>query len=156
MNNLKNAALLSAIILLAHISSCRRVENNTDRESATRLFELSERLIRTYSDSLQLASDTTALLRIEKSLTDKMAKVNFQFPPNTDITLTEEENDSLAHMMERFREKYDMKMKEMIGRLPVDSASFIPSPVVPVSVSQEPHPAATTISVDSITAVAGD
>lgn len=156
MKHRKNTAIISSLLVLCLLASCRKEERETDRESGEHLFELSERLIKTYADSLEIAPDTTALLRMEKSLTDKMAKVNFQFPPNTDLTLTEEENDSLAQMMKRFREKYDVRLKEMIRRLPADTLAPPASTAIPRLVGQNPHPATAAVGVDSISTVASD
>lgn len=156
MKHRKSTVIISSLVVLCLFASCRKEEREIDRESGERLFELSERLIKTHADSLELAPDTTTLLRMEKSLTDKMAKVNFQFPPNTDLTLTEEENDSLAQMMKKFREKYDVRLKEMIRRLPADTVIPPTSTAIPRSVGQDPHPATPAVGVDSISTVTGD
>ena len=122
MKNRSNHILLLALpALIAVIASggCRRDNKDTDHAMAAQLFGKSVSLINLYTDSMRTARDSAALKRMTNDFDERLAKINFQFPADTDIHLTEQENDSLIKLLDTLvavrkdREKYiDVKLRK--------------------------------------------
>lgn len=99
------------IVLLA--GGCRhKDENNLDME-AKDLFENSIRLIKSYSDSISTAADTARIEYLANAFDNRMTALNFKYPADTDLSLSEEENDSLIKMISRIVELRQQRLKEL-------------------------------------------
>lgn len=122
MKKIRMSYCLPAIIGLLSISGCSRQDKDEDREVAAEMFADSHNLITYYTDSLKNAKDSMTLERIESGLTEELVKVNFKYPADTDVILTEEENDSIFKMLSRFKKLYNEKLVELSKRNEPDSA----------------------------------
>lgn len=101
-------------IALCFLSSCSHRDSKNDHAMAEQLFIKSVKLITAYTDSIGNTTDSTAFNRMRNEFDEKLAKVNFQFPPDTDLSLTEEENDSLVRLLEKLRNVIIEKDKNLI------------------------------------------
>ena len=111
---------------LLPFSSCGNVKTDNGEAMADQLFEKSANVIKGYTDSLANVADSATLRRLKDGLNEKMSKINFQFPADTDLKLSEEENDSLIRLIDRLvetiREKEAALVKDSIcNPLPGDS-----------------------------------
>lgn len=101
---------VSAIIcLVAGSVSCVRKELSTDHDVAHQLFEKSVRTIAVYIDSIGNAQDSASLQNIVNNFNIKITTLNFEFPPDTDLDLNEDENDSLIRMNKRLVRAIELK-----------------------------------------------
>lgn len=82
-------------------SSCASKNNSDDHDMAYHLFLKSVRMIDVYIDSIIQAPDSSALQQIFSNFNTKITTLNYEFPSDTDLELTEEENDSLIRMHKR-------------------------------------------------------
>ena len=73
-------------------------------EEASHLFTKSAELIISFTNQLENAQDSTSIDSIINNLEKKLVDLNFSFPPNTDLKLTEQENDSLYKLMQKYKE----------------------------------------------------
>ncbi len=89
------------VLLPIALSACTAKDNSHDHDMAAQLFDKSVALLNTYIDSLKVAPDSTEVERLMIHYDVKIASLNFEFPANTDLNLTEEENDSLIRMTQR-------------------------------------------------------
>ena len=132
-------------ISLCTLFSCRNNDNKNDHIMAEQLFLKSTRLIEVYTDSIRDVQDSMSFHRMRNEFDDKLAKINFQFPPDTDLKLTQEENDSLIRMLQKLIKVTKEKEKfllhgDSISTIMPDSNSFnisgtqsaIPKPALPV------------------------
>lgn len=85
-------------------SSCGNVKTDNGEAMADQLFEKSANVIKGYTDSLANVADSATLRRLKDGFNEKMSKINFQFPADTDLKLSEEENDSLIRLIDRLVE----------------------------------------------------
>lgn len=99
------------LTLLAIISSsCKREEKDSLSDTSQMLFQKSEQLLRVYIDSIKNAKDSLALNNIIKNFDGKITNLNYDFPPDTDLGMSEEENDSLITLykkLEKVKAKQD-------------------------------------------------
>lgn len=91
-----------SIIMSSQLFSCGHRDTADKYDLAGQLFRKSVNIIKVYIDSISCASDSAALRSITVNFNNKLTALNFEFPADTDLTLNEEENDSLIHMLERF------------------------------------------------------
>ena len=101
------------IVVSLLAGGCRQKdEHNLDRE-AKDLFENSVRLIKSYSDSISMATDTARIEYLTNAFDNRLTALNFKYPADTDLSLSEEENDSLIKMISRIVELRQQRLKEL-------------------------------------------
>lgn len=82
--------------------ACKKTPVNIHRGDALDLYRKSVRMIKLYTDSLQAAPDSATLLNIEERFSDAMTDLNFDYPSETCLEISEGENDTLTSLTERF------------------------------------------------------
>lgn len=112
------------VVLSLALVGCAAIEEKENRSAADNLFNKSVELIKLFTDSLSSASDSVAVYRILGNYDHDISKLNYEFPPDTDYLLTEEENDSLIKLMDNMIKIKKDKLKSF--SLPLSSDS-IPS-----------------------------
>lgn len=91
----------AAIMIVLMCLSCSRRHEPISHEDAGKMFEKSINLLILYTDSISNAADSTQVEGLLNAYEYKINAINFEFPPDTDLRLTEEENDSLIKMTDR-------------------------------------------------------
>ncbi len=86
---------------LLPLTSCKEKTDKNSHIHAAHLFEKSIVLLRAYTDSLSTARDSAHVESLARAYESKINAVNFEFPPETDLKLTQEENDSLIKLTDR-------------------------------------------------------
>ena len=80
------------------VSGCRNQGDNGQGEQARALYERSARIIVKYTDSLAQAHDSATILRMDKNYDEELTKLNYDYPSDTDLAISEGENDTLANL----------------------------------------------------------
>ena len=119
----------TSILVMTALLSCHRNNNEGNHEVARQLFMKSMYLTEKYIDSLEQAKDSAALNRIVENFNLKITSVNYEFPPDTDLDLSEEENDSLIRMFKRIDSTVGKKLKSFAEKTANDS---IPADSIPI------------------------
>lgn len=86
-------SMILSVMLLS--PSCVKKQQFTLRDHAISLYNESRRLIKIYIDSMSHAGDSAKVEAIGARFEDKLAKLNFKYPANTDLDISEDENDTL-------------------------------------------------------------
>lgn len=105
---------LPGLAVLFFMVSCHHEEDNTMKNESNKLYSGTLKLIKEYSDSLSYASDTLAVTTIFQNFNKSLEKLNFEVIPDTDLELTEGQNDTLYMKLCEIRAHYDEKMKEVM------------------------------------------
>lgn len=129
MKGLMIRAFVAAACLIM-LASCHVEQNDSGKGMAHQLFAKSVSLVKVYTDSIGSVNDSASFNRMREDFDEKMAKINFQFPPDTDLNMTEEENDSLIKMLDRLvkiirekREAFEIQENaDSVLKAEVDSA----------------------------------
>lgn len=137
--HLKIIAIAAATTLL--IAGCSKKNNSNDHAMASQLFQKSANLIQLYTDSVKNSTDSAMLKRMSVEFDERIAKINFQFPSDIDLQLTEEENDSLIKLMDKLVAEFRIKERLFNTTLAMDSLSTDSIPVLLVRrpVSENPQ-----------------
>lgn len=91
---------LSAIVIGA--TSCGNSEGDARGKSARELYEKTIRLNARYTDSLRVAKDSATVERLSKSYEEALTRLNFEYPADTDLEMSEGENDTLVNINLRY------------------------------------------------------
>lgn len=110
--------LTYAIILCMalYFMSCNNKEKKINYEEAMSLYEKSIVLYNSYIDSVSQATDSTEYFRLLNNFDEIFTKLNYEFTADTDLLLSEEENDSLISLSKRYSEIRYMKLKKLANK----------------------------------------
>lgn len=114
------------------LSSCVGKKNNSLPDESGELFKKSEQLIRLYIDSITTAKDSTGLINIISNFDSKITNLNYSFPPDTDLKMSEQENDSLIHLFRKLENAKQRQDSIIMKKVPKDSLINNPENVLAV------------------------
>lgn len=89
------------LALIGTTVSCRQPQGNTLRPEAVELYNKSIKLMHLYADSIENAPDSASLLELQERLTNALTALNFKYPSETCLEISEGENDTLTNLTER-------------------------------------------------------
>lgn len=108
-------------VSLVLFSSCGKKEHENKVEDGRILFSESAALIIKYTKDLQNVTDSASFDSLTASFEKKLVDLNYKFPPNTDLKLTEQENDSLFKLLQKYKDirenKFKIKTREVSDSL---------------------------------------
>ncbi len=113
----------SGIMIIMMCISCVRNYEPISHEDAGKMFEKSINLLVLYTDSISKATDSTQVEGLINAYEYKINAINFEFPPDTDLRLTEEENDSLIKMIDRLVAARKERLKHFALPLAINTDS---------------------------------
>ncbi len=87
----------AAIFTLA-LAGCSTKQPTPQEEAAPQLYAGSVKCLKKYIDSVRKAPDSAAVHRLMSEFQESLTKLNFDFPPNTDLSIGEDENDTLFRL----------------------------------------------------------
>lgn len=93
--------------VMPSLFGCSGRNDNKRGADARVLYEKSLRLIKIYSDSLAVAKDSASVERLFKAYDDAVTRLNFDYPADTGLEISEGENDTLTNLTLRFVELRD-------------------------------------------------
>lgn len=103
-------------LLLTACGGKTEEEEDTGTEDALILYTSTLMLIRQYTDSISTAPDSLTLSQIYTRFNAKLDSVNFAVEPDTDLNLSEGQNDTLFIEMEKFRALYNQRLQHLERR----------------------------------------
>ncbi len=83
-------------------TGCETKEGDGREEAARTLYERSVSITCQYIDSLNGAHDSATVARITYNLDSELTQLNYSFPPDTHLEISEGENDTLSNLSGRF------------------------------------------------------
>lgn len=92
--------LLAICLILT--AGCRNRPPVDLGDAAQSLYERSVLMTRAYIDSMRHTNDSAAWERLSKAYDDRMARLNFEYPADTDLYMSEGQNDTMYIMTQAF------------------------------------------------------
>lgn len=124
MKNLLIWASLSIICM----SGCTSEKKTKDRSDANDMFFRICKLTKDYTVKLTEAPDSASWEDLTSEYEDRLEKINFSYPPDTDLLLTEGQNDTIHNLMMEYIKARDLRLNELLHPIvEVDSLSEIDS-----------------------------
>lgn len=93
-------ALISALCI--GICGCAREKSTQDRGEASEMYVLICKLTKEYTERLETSPDSADWAEVCTEFEDKLDKINFSYPPDTDLLLTEGQNDTIHLLMQAY------------------------------------------------------
>ncbi len=112
MRKILVAAALVAICMSA--ISCSKETKHKDRSNAKDMFERICKLTKEYTEKVADSPDSASWAAICAEFEDKLDKVNFNFPPDTDLLLSEGQNDTIYTLMTAYLEARDGRIHRIL------------------------------------------
>ena len=89
---------VGAILIVC--AGCGGNKGDSSRKDAEALFRQQLELTNLFIDSMNHASDSTALLNLYDRFAERMTDCNLSYSPDTDLSILEGENEMLAEMLD--------------------------------------------------------
>lgn len=129
------------VMLLIILAACTEKKTDPARIAARSLYQKSESILSKYTDSVKNARDSSSLLGIMDRLDLALTECEFTYPPETDLKMSEGENDTLANLAMRISFLRDSLL--YVYAHPVVPTDSIPADSVAVNSSSPAVPAKT-------------
>lgn len=97
MNKTKFTTIVATVCLC--LSGCAKEKKSKDRGNANEMYERICKLTKEYTEKLEAADDSTAWETTCADFEDKLDKITFSYPPDTDLLLTEGQNDTINSLL---------------------------------------------------------
>lgn len=116
--------VLAAVMSLAAVG-CGNGKRVKDRTDAHELFDAVTTLTKSYIAKIAAASDSAVWATLCEEYEDSLDKVNFRFPPDTDLMLTEGQNDTITTLIATYVRVRDERIHSLLH--PVEPSDSIPT-----------------------------
>lgn len=97
------------------LEACGSKKTEGRNPQARQLYLNSLRLCKVYTDSMKHAGDSSEILRLGKAYDESLSKLEYNYPPDLGLEISEGENDTLTKLTLRFISVRDSVMK-MLAR----------------------------------------
>lgn len=88
-------------VSLLSLPACNKPVDNSRRINAAELYRKSVKLIRLYTDSFANATDSATLLSLNERFSSSLTALNFKYPSDVCLEISEGENDTLTNLTEK-------------------------------------------------------
>lgn len=106
---LKVISLINVMVLASCVNND---EGNKNLLLPRQLFSQSAEILNDEIKNIFNMRDSLEVDSLHEALEKKLVDINFSYPPETDLLLTEQENDSLFKLLSHFRNIKEEKLKE--------------------------------------------
>lgn len=93
--------ILSVLFIITVSVNCSRPTDNKERDTAVALYKENINLLRIYIDSMKNATDSATVFNIGENFDKAMVALHYAYPSNTDLNISEGENDTIILLTER-------------------------------------------------------
>lgn len=114
MKNIKTLSLSAALLLL---TACGGEKTAPEVDDSEHLYASTLELINTYSDSISAASDSTEVYRLFAAFNSRLDSLNNSVAPNTDLKLSENQNDTIFMNLMVLTGLFNGKLQAMSGTI---------------------------------------
>lgn len=116
--------ILAAVVSLVAVG-CGNGKKVKDRTEAHELFDAVTTLTKSYTAKIAAAPDSAGWAMLCEEYEDSLDKVNFSFPPDTDLMLTEGQNDTITSLLATYVRVRDERIHSLLH--PVEPSDSIPT-----------------------------
>lgn len=108
------------------IISCGSEKKVKDRSAARKMFAEITSLTKSYTSRLENAGDSATWAKICTQYEDSLVKINFSYPPDTDLLLSEGQNDTIATLTRGYIKARDERINAILHpAMPTDTIDTI-------------------------------
>lgn len=122
-----NILLLPIAILMVLTYGCSKSNEQSSSDDASRMYNELKKLVISSTDSLKSASDSTSVATAVENYEKLLTKIIMHYPAQTDMRLSQGQQDTLAQLTEKFVSLH----REKNHRLTL-STDTLPSDTIPL------------------------
>lgn len=131
MRGLFYSALISLGIMV--LAGCHAENRVIDRNDANDMFQSITTLTKKYTAKMSSVSDSAEWAVLCTAFEDSLDKINFRYPPDTDLLLSEGQNDTIMSLMQEYIKVRDSKIDKIMHPVIVtDTIDSIAKVVIPL------------------------
>ena len=98
----KSVLMAMAVAVGVCCFGCTQEKNRKDRSQAEEMYGQICKLVKEYTDRLEVAPDSADWAEVCTEFEEKLDKISFSYPPDTDLLLTEGQNDTIHALMQDY------------------------------------------------------
>ncbi len=107
---MKRFLLLPSLLLLILSACSGSSESDETTGAADSLFTLTQQALKTYTDSLRIASDSASISSASTGLEERLKEINEKFPLKTDTQLSEGRQDTIIMLTDEYLRVLDSRL----------------------------------------------
>ncbi|MDE7350845.1 MAG: hypothetical protein K2N25_07245 [Muribaculaceae bacterium] len=115
MRNRISIVLITALLCVC-VAGCSKENKKKDRSKATQMYERICRLTEEYTDRLENAPDSADWASVCTEFEEKLDKITFSYPPDTDLLLTEGQNDTINILLQEYVKMRERRIHGLLNR----------------------------------------
>lgn len=116
--------IVAASVAASAIASCAGKVETKDRTDAIDLFFKISLLTESYTKKVAAAKDSATWAALCGQFEDSLRKINFDVPADTDLLLSEGQNDTITRLMQAYVKARDARFDEIMHPVqPTDSTA---------------------------------
>ena len=104
---------ICTLSLLPCFTFCAEKNKEVKERASTLLFSEISQLYKTYTDSVETSNSIEEINFYKENFEKKITDINYSYPPNTDLEMTEEENDSIIKLNKKYKNRVEEKIREI-------------------------------------------
>ncbi len=108
---------------LACVAACNGSKEREDRTEAQRMFSKIVSLTETYTHRISVAPDSVAWVKTSMQFEDSLEKINFSFSADTDLLLSEGQNDTISRLINAYVKARNERIRVLLH--PIQSSDSI-------------------------------
>ena len=117
--------IAAAVAVFPGFTGCGGNKKVKDRAGAHELYDAVTSLTKSYTARVAAAADSASWAMICGEYEDSLDKVNFSFPPDTDLLLTEGQNDTITSLIGEYIRVRDERIHSIL--YPAEPSDSIPT-----------------------------
>ena len=120
-----------ALIIFMIFVGCHGQQEIRDNSDINKLFNGMCRITSSYMDSMNNAKDSALLIGLMERYEASITELNFSVVADTDLHLSEGQNDTIYQMLDSIRRLFDIRMdsflhgKNRVDSIPIDSLANV-------------------------------
>lgn len=118
---LKYAALGIILPCMILISCSKKEEEEKSISYADQLYERAIKLAKLYRDSIARATDSTSVKELFSNFNLKHTELVFSYPADTELSLSEAQNDTIFEQFIALRQFYNQKLENLAHKAVTDT-----------------------------------
>lgn len=130
--------VLAALIAVGlSATSCSKETKSKDRSNAKDMYERICQLTEEYTEKVADSPDSASWAATCAEFEDKLDKVNFNYPPDTDLLLTEGQNDTIYSLMLAYLEARDGRIHRILHPVALNDTIVSPDSIMKLEAEAE-------------------
>ncbi len=110
----KRVLMAASVAILLSAFGCNQEKKNKDRTDATVMYERICKLTKEYTDRLENVPDSADWAEVCLEFEEKLDKISLSYPPDTDLLLTEGQNDTIYNLMQDFVKAKEKRIQGLL------------------------------------------